>query len=85
VAFRLEEIIALSRTDERPHYTFRVYISKDPQTKVYKVSICGLKKEDRIVLYGGKEVVVAKIKDLIEHLAHAIHEITWFKGIEGME
>ena len=82
MSFRLEDIVALSRTDDRPHYTFRVYISKDHKTGVYKVSICGLEKKDRIVLYGGKEVVVAKLKDLIEHLAHAINEITWYKGLE---
>jgi len=80
MSFRLEDIVALSRTDDKPHYTFRVYISKDHRTGVYKVSICGLEKKDRIVLYGGKEVVVAKLKDLIEHLAHAINEMTWYEG-----
>jgi len=82
MSFELEDIVALSKTDDKPHYTFRVYISKDRKTGVYKVSICGLEKRDRIVLYGGKEVVVAKLKDLIEHLAHAINEITWYKGSE---
>jgi len=82
VSFELEDIVALSKTDDKPHYTFQVYISRDRKTGVYKVSICGLEKKDRIVLYGGKEVVVAKLKDLIEHLAHAINEITWYKGSE---
>ena len=82
MSFELEDIVALSKTDDKPHYTFRVYISRDRKTGIYKVSICGLEKRDRIVLYGGKEVVVAKLKDLIEHLAHAINEITWYKGSE---
>jgi hypothetical protein len=76
VSFRLEEVIDLKRLDpDNPHYTFKIYISKDPETKVFKVSVCGLKKEDRIVLYGTKEVVKAKLKDLIAYLAHAINEI----------
>jgi len=76
MSFRLEDIIDLKQTDpDNPHYTFKVYISKDPKTKVFKVSICGLQKEDRIVLYGTKDVVKAKLKDLISHIAHAINEI----------
>ena len=76
MSFRLEEIIDLKRTDpDNPHYTFKIYISKDTKTQVFKVSICGLKKEDRLVLYGTKEVVKAKLKDLIAYLAHAINEI----------
>jgi len=74
--FRLEEIIDLNRlNDNRFRYSFRVYISKDKQTNVYKVSICGLKKEDRIVLYGTKDVIQRKLKDLIGALAHTLKEL----------
>jgi hypothetical protein len=76
MSFRLEDVIDLNKTDpDNLHYTFKVYISKDPETKVFKVSICGLQKEDRIVIYGTKEVVNAKLKDLISYIAHAINEI----------
>ena len=47
--FHLEEIIDLNRLDDnRFRYSFRVYISKDKQTNVYKVSICGLRKKTEL-------------------------------------
>jgi hypothetical protein len=76
MAFRLEDVIDLNKIDsDNSHYTFKVYVSKDPKTKVFKVSICGLQKGDRIILYGTKDIVKAKLKDLISYLAHTVKEV----------
>jgi hypothetical protein len=78
VAFQLLEIIDLKRrySDVDPnYYSFRVYISFDRKTGVYKIIICGLEKKDRIAIYGSSEVVKKKIENLIEHLQETLEVI----------
>jgi len=78
VAFQLLEIIDLKKrySDIDPnYYSFRTYINKDHKTGVYKVVVCGLQKEDRIVIYGSSEVVKKKLENLIEHLNETLETI----------
>jgi len=74
MAYRLEEIIDLSKElgDIEPHYTWRIYINRDPKTNRYKVVISGLSKKEYLNIYGTKQEVEAKLKDLIKHLGKAI-------------
>jgi hypothetical protein len=78
VAFQLLEIIDLKRrySDVDPnYYSFRAYINKDSKTKVYKITICGLEKKDRITVYGSSETIKKKIENLIEHLQETLEVI----------
>jgi hypothetical protein len=77
MAYRLIEIIDLSKQfgDIEPHYSWRIYINQDPITKRYKIVISGLSKREYLNIYGTKEEVKSKIKDLISHLAYTIKEI----------
>jgi len=78
VAFQLLAIIDLKKrySDIEPnYYSFRTYINKDHKTGVYKITICGLEKKDRITVYGSSEVVKKKIENLIEHLQETLEVI----------
>jgi len=74
MGYRLEEIIDLSKEfgDIEPHYTWRIYINKDPKTGRYKVVVSGLSKKEYLNIYGTKQEVEAKLKDLIKHLGKAV-------------
>jgi len=74
MAYRLEEIIDLSKEfgDIEPHYTWRIYINRDPKTNRYKIVISGLSKKEYLNIYGTKQEVEAKLKDLIKHLGKAV-------------
>jgi len=74
VAYRLEDIIDLSKQFEgiEPHYTWRVYINRDPQTGRYKVVVSGLSRKEYLNVYGTKEEVKAKLISLIKHLGHTV-------------
>ena len=74
MAYRLEEIIDLSKElgDIEPHFTWRIYINRDPKTNRYKVVISGLSKKEYLNIYGTKQEVEAKLKDLIKHLGKAV-------------
>jgi len=77
VAYRLEDIIDLSKQfgDIEPHYTWRIYINRDPKTGRYKVVVSGLSKREYLNIYGTKEEVEAKVKDLIKHLGKALESL----------
>ena len=78
MAFQLLEIIDFKRqyNDIDPsYYSFRTYINKDHKTGVYKVVICGLKKEDKLTIYGSSEVIRKKLENLIEHLQETVETI----------
>jgi len=74
VAYRLEDIIDLSRLfgDIEPHYTWRIYINRDPKTNRYKIVVSGLSKREYLNIYGTKEEVKAKLISLIKHLGHTV-------------
>jgi len=74
MAYRLEEIIDLSKEfgDIESHYTWRIYINRDPKTNRYKVVISGLSKKEYLNIYGTKQEVEAKLKDLMKHLGKAV-------------
>ena len=74
MGYRLEEIIDLSKEfgDIEPHYTWRIYINKDPKTGRYKVVVSGLSKKEYLNIYGTKQEVEAKLKDLMKHLGKAV-------------
>jgi len=73
VAYRLEDIIDLSRLlgDIEPHYSWRIYINRDPKTGRYKVVVSGLSRKEYLNIYGSKEEVRAKIISLIKHLGYS--------------
>ena len=77
MSYQLLDIIDLSRLfgDVEPHYTWRVYINRDPRTNRYKVVISGLSKREYLNIYGTKEEVEAKIKDLIKHLGKTLESL----------
>ena len=77
MAYRLVEVIDLSKQFEgiEPHFTWRIYINEDPKTKRYKVVVSGLSPKEYLNIYGTKEEVEAKIKDLIEHLGKALEAL----------
>jgi len=78
VAFQLLEIIDLKKRYsgiDPNYYSFRTYINKDHKTGVYKVVVCGLRKEDRITVYGSSEVIKRKLENLIEHLQETLETI----------
>jgi len=74
VAYRLEDIIDLSRLlgDIEPHYSWRIYINRDPKTGRYKVVVSGLSRKEYLNIYGSKEEVRAKIISLIKHLGYSL-------------
>jgi len=80
VAYRLEDIIDLSRLfgDIEPHYSWRIYINRDPKTGRYKIVVSGLSKREYLNIYGTKEEVEAKLKDLIKHLGKALESLRFF-------
>ena len=78
MAFQLLEIIDLKKRYsgiDPNYYSFRTYINKDHKTGVYKVVVCGLRKEDRITVYGSSEVIKRKLENLIEHLQETLETI----------
>jgi len=77
MAYRLEDIIDLSKLfgDIEPHYTWRIYINRDPQTNRYKIVISGLSKREYLNVYGTKAEVEAKLKSLIKHLGYALQSL----------
>ena len=77
MAYRLEDIIDLSKLfgDIEPHYTWRIYINRDPKTNRYKIVISGLSKREYLNIYGTREEVEAKLKSLIKHIGHALQSL----------
>jgi len=77
VAYRLEDIIDLSRLfgDIEPHYSWRIYINRDPKTGRYKVVVSGLSRKEYLNIYGSKEEVRAKIISLIKHLGYSLQSL----------
>ena len=77
MAYRLEDIIDLSKLfgDIEPHYTWRIYINRDPQTNRYKIVISGLSKREYLNVYGTKAEVEAKLKSLIKHLGYTLSSL----------
>jgi hypothetical protein len=77
MAYRLEDIIALDKLygDIEPHYSWRVYLNRDPASGKYKIVISGLSAREYLNVYGTMEEVKEKIKDLIQHLEHALEEL----------
>ena len=77
MAYRLEDIIDLSQLfgDIEPHYTWRVYINRDPQTGKFKIVISGLSRKEYLNIYGTREEVRAKIVSLIKHLGHTLSSL----------
>ena len=78
MAFQLIDIIDLKKRygDIEPrYYSFRTYINKDHKTGVYKIVICGLKKKDKLTIYGSSEVIRKKLENLIEHLQETVETI----------
>ena len=77
MAYRLEDIIDLSKQFEgiEPHYTWRIYINRDPKTNRYKIVISGLSKREYLNIYGTREEVKAKLKSLIKHLGYTLSSL----------
>jgi len=77
MAYRLEDIIDLSKQFEgiEPHYTWRVYINRDPKTDRYKVVISGLSQKEYLNIYGTREEVRAKLISLIKHLGTTLSSL----------
>ena len=77
MAYRLEDIIDLSKLfgDIEPHYTWRIYINKDPETGRYKIVVSGLSKREYLNIYGTREEVKAKLKSLIKHLGYTLSSL----------
>ena len=74
MAYRLIDIIDLSKMlgDIEPHYTWRIYINKDPETNKYKVVVSGLSSKEYLNIYGTEEEVKAKITSLIKNLGYTL-------------
>jgi hypothetical protein len=77
MAYELVDVIDLSKLygDIEPHYTWRIYINKDRRTSNYKIVVSGLSRREYLNIYGTKEEVKAKIKDLIKHLEETLEEL----------
>ena len=77
MAYRLIDIIDLSQQfkDIESRYSWRVYINVDRQTKRYKIVVSGLSKKEYLNIYGSKEEVKAKIKDLIKNLGKTLEAL----------
>ena len=77
MAYRLEDIIDLSKLfgDIEPHYTWRIYINRDPKTGRYKIVVSGLSKREYLNIYGTREEVKAKLKSLIKHLGYTLSSL----------
>ncbi len=77
MGYRLEDIIDLSKLfgDIESHYTWRIYINRDPRTNRYKIVISGLSKREYLNVYGTKAEVEAKLKSLIKHLGYALQSL----------
>ena len=77
MAYRLEDIIDLSKQFEgvEPHYTWRIYINRDPKTDRYKIVVSGLSKREYLNIYGTREEVRAKLISLIKHLGHTLSSL----------
>ncbi len=77
MAYRLEDIIDLSKLfgDIEPHYTWRIYINRDPKTDRYKIVVSGLSKREYLNIYGTREEVRAKLKSLIKHLGYTLSSL----------
>jgi len=77
MAYELIDIIDLNKFygDIEPHYTWRIYINKDKRTGRYKIVVSGLSRKEYLNIYGTKEEVKAKIKDLIKHLGETLREL----------
>ena len=77
MAYRLEDIIDLSRLfgDIEPHYSWRIYVNRDPKTGRYKVVVSGLSRKEYLNIYGSKEEVRAKIISLIKHLGYSLQSL----------
>ena len=77
MAYRLENIIDLSKLfgDIEPHYTWRIYINRDPKTDRYKIVVSGLSKREYLNIYGTREEVRAKLKSLIKHLGYTLSSL----------
>jgi hypothetical protein len=77
MAYRLEDIIDLSKQFEgiEQHYTWRVYINRDPKTDRYKVVISGLSKSEYLNIYGTREEVRAKLTSLVKHLGKTLSSL----------
>ncbi len=77
MAYRLEDIIDLSKLfgDIEPHYTWRIYINRDPKTDRYKIVVSGLSKREYLNIYGTREEVKAKLKSLIKHLGYTLSSL----------
>jgi len=77
MAYELVDVIDLSKLyrDIEPHYTWRIYVNKDRRTCKYKIVVSGLSRKEYLNIYGTKEEVKAKIKDLIKHLEETLEEL----------
>ena len=77
MGYRLEDIIDLSKQFEgvEPHYTWRIYINRDPKTDRYKIVVSGLSKREYLNIYGTREEVRAKLISLIKHLGHTLSSL----------
>ena len=77
MAYRLIDVIDLSKQFEgiEPHFTWRIYINKDQRSGRYKVVVSGLSRKEYLNIYGTKEEVEAKIKDLIKYLGKTLEAI----------
>jgi len=77
MAYTLVDVIDLNQLfgDIEPHYTWRIYINKDKRTNRYKIVVSGLSRKEYLNIYGSKEEVKAKIKDLIKHLGYTLKEL----------
>ena len=77
MAYRLEDIIDLSKQFEgvEPHFTWRIYINRDPETNRYKIVVSGLSRKEYLNIYGTREEVRTKIISLIKHLGHALQSL----------
>jgi len=77
MGYRLEDIIDLSKQFEgvEPHYTWRIYINRDPETDRYKIVVSGLSKREYLNIYGTREEVRAKLISLIKHLGHTLSSL----------
>jgi len=77
MGYRLEDIIDLSKQFEgvEPHYTWRIYINRDPKTNRYKIVVSGLSRKEYLNIYGTREEVRAKLISLIKHLGHTLSSL----------
>ena len=78
MAFQLLDIIDLKKRYkdiDLDYYSFRTYLNRDCKTGVYKVVLCGLRKNEKMTIYGDSKTIKKKLKNLIEHLEETLETI----------